>query len=43
MVDMASAVNLFVKQAVREQQIPFVISKEIYTVENRIVQISSLC
>lgn len=41
-LDMASAVNLFVKQAVREQQIPFVISKGIYAVENRIVQTAEL-
>lgn len=37
-LNMASAVNLFVKQAVREQQIPFVISKGIHITESRVVQ-----
>lgn len=38
-LSMASAVNLFVKQAVREQQIPFVISKGVPAADNRIAQV----
>ena len=38
-LNMASAVNLFVRQAVREQQIPFAISKEVRGVKNKVPQL----